>query len=142
MKLFLRYLNDRSRRERIRKDYPTTGVLKLFRGGSDHGFPVTDHQEGLPDYWGIETLPQQTIDLWYVLDVEVDQEGLPDYWGIETCLESGVQILLLQHQNQEGLPDYWGIETSTVVEYPPSHLSYQEGLPDYWGIETYEVRPP
>ena len=30
----------------IRKDYPTTGVLKL---------PSANYQEGLPDYWGIET---------------------------------------------------------------------------------------
>ena len=38
----------------IRKDYPLTGVLKLFilnRAGAIY----TPNQEGLPAYWGIET---------------------------------------------------------------------------------------
>ena len=38
------------------------------------------HQEGLPDYWGIETFR-------YGLETKgaiENQEGLPDYWGIET----------------------------------------------------------
>ena len=38
----------------IRKDYPTTGVLKLL-AGKLLLTEVTADQEGLPDYWGIET---------------------------------------------------------------------------------------
>ncbi len=38
----------------IRKDYPTTGVLKLY-GIRVLNFFCVLHQEGLPDYWGIET---------------------------------------------------------------------------------------
>ena len=41
----------------IRKDYPTTGVLKHYRQGRGHR-PTHYHQEGLPDYWGIETTSQ------------------------------------------------------------------------------------
>ena len=62
-------------------------------------------QEGLPDYWGIETQ--------YVLGVcstsSVYQEGLPDYWGIETS--QFASFCNQADDNQEGLPDYWGIET-------------------------------
>ena len=45
----------RARISPIRKDYPTTGVLKPRSLGRPrtHDAP---HQEGLPDYWGIETL--------------------------------------------------------------------------------------
>ncbi len=62
----------------IRKDYPTTGVLKLVSFGVK-GFHIHKHQEGLPDYWGIETIrsAKHTDEVTY-------QEGLPDYWGIET----------------------------------------------------------
>ncbi len=45
------------------------------------------HQEGLPDYWGIETyLPPPPSP-----HRQVDQEGLPDYWGIET--HRGLQMV-------------------------------------------------
>ena len=38
----------------IRKDYPTTGVLRLLlMVSSPECAPL--YQEGLPDYWGIET---------------------------------------------------------------------------------------
>ena len=39
-----------------------------------------------------------------------DQEGLPDYWGIETNLLI-CQSSCVCRFYQEGLPDYWGIET-------------------------------
>ena len=67
----------------IRKDYPTTGVLKLM-------LPVgilqvdAHYQEGLPDYWGIETFFKT---LAREKNAVFDQEGLPDYWGIETQKE-------------------------------------------------------
>ena len=62
----------------IRKDYPTTGVLKLYI--DDASYVSVDDQEGLPDYWGIETI------LWrkFIKKLRKYQEGLPDYWGIET----------------------------------------------------------
>ena len=66
----------------IRKDYPTTGVLKPFKNRAHkNGCEVLD-QEGLPDYWGIETFqkPRQ-----FLTHNFVHQEGLPDYWGIETA---------------------------------------------------------
>ena len=43
----------------IRKDYPTTGVLKLIASVCVFFHRITSHQEGLPDYWGIETLVEQ-----------------------------------------------------------------------------------
>ena len=39
----------------IRKDYPTTGVLKLANAPGVRHVPALAYQEGLPDYWGIET---------------------------------------------------------------------------------------
>ena len=63
----------------IRKDYPTTGVLKL----AQHNLllsPEPENQEGLPDYWGIET----SLSAMLSSPLFFDQEGLPDYWGIET----------------------------------------------------------
>ena len=66
----------------IRKDYPTTGVLRLIQALSVTIY-FYGNQEGLPDYWGIETfffcdrIPHFNI---------LNQEGLPDYWGIETWL--------------------------------------------------------
>ena len=42
-----------------------------------------------------------------------DQEGLPDYWGIETY-RGKTQLCAHIFFNQEGLPDYWGIETIVV----------------------------
>ena len=41
----------------------------------------------------------------------MDQEGLPDYWGIETIFVFPIGIIVAIGY-QEGLPDYWGIETS------------------------------
>ena len=42
-----------------------------------------------------------------------DQEGLPDYWGIETYPDE-LQANEIERcvPYQEGLPDYWGIETT------------------------------
>ena len=68
-----------STRSDIRKDYPTTGVLKLFKWWGVHDSPT--HQEGLPDYWGIETSKSNTP---RTARIFPNQEGLPDYWGIET----------------------------------------------------------
>ena len=90
------------------------------------------YQEGLPDYWGIETLWPHTA----LQAFAEDQEGLPDYWGIETMLVRRGSSGLYSSANQEGLPDYWGIETLRWKEYPLGYTTYQEGLPDYWGIET------
>ena len=42
--------------------------------------PFVD-QEGLPDYWGIETFNHAK----HCSHIPKYQEGLPDYWGIETC---------------------------------------------------------
>ena len=92
------------------------------------------NQEGLPDYWGIETQNHNQMAslmrLHYLtvknmrLQPELlrDQEGLPDYWGIETFARSATPVT-----NQEGLPEYLYFSRSE-----PN----QEGLPDYWGIET------
>ena len=52
-----------------------------------------DHQEGLPDYWGIETLSC----IFRFLPFEfAHQEGLPDYWGIETINSSQLNLVHLQ----------------------------------------------
>ena len=92
----------------IRKDYPTTGVLKL----------------------------EPTIVIRNAMSISMDQEGLPDYWGIETPLQC-LLLQVHQCFNQEGLPDYWGIETHHTVTTPVLYSFFdQEGLPDYWGIET------
>ena len=62
----------------IRKDYPTTGVLKLIIMILAIFFRK-EHQEGLPDYWGIETKPARGMP---IAKLKTNQEGLPDYWGI------------------------------------------------------------
>ena len=67
---------------------------------------ATKNQEGLPDYWGIETGEC----LSGYLRSPTNQEGLPDYWGIETS-PTGRPASHLLFSYQEGLPDYWGIET-------------------------------
>ena len=96
-------------------------------------FWICGHQEGLPDYWGIETL----IDRKARSDSPiVYQEGLPDYWGIETTLRSfGRMSSYLSIRK-----DY----PTTGVLKPFKNRAHkngcevldQEGLPDYWGIET------
>ena len=88
-----------------------------------------------------------------------DQEGLPDYWGIETFENDDDRVMIgrirkdypttgvLKRRasrfrmpgdcrNQEGLPDYWGIETRHSGRNSRRSDANQEGLPDYWGIET------
>ena len=113
------------------------------------------HQEGLPDYWGIETGTQSRFCIMELLIrkdypttgvlklsrhgtnlkvEETDQEGLPDYWGIETYLLGTASVI--NCENQEGLPDYWGIETNILWKDATWSSVNQEGLPDYWGIET------
>ncbi len=116
----------------IRKDYPTTGVLKQ-KVGKSHVVISTWNQEGLPDYWGIETKGKEKLRFkQFTLQ---NQEGLPDYWGIETFFFGGLTCVIISYQ--EGLPDYWGIETTAKnVPEPCFDTSDQEGLPDYWGIET------
>ena len=114
----------------IRKDYPTTGVLKLKPNCTRAVGPV-GYQEGLPDYWGIETVRVNTAGNQF----NKNQEGLPDYWGIETFKQWHAVFVNLKYQ--EGLPDYWGIETLFQAFFRCfSRKSDQEGLPDYWGIET------
>ena len=75
----------------IRKDYPTTGVLKLSYSPASCPFRH-NYQEGLPDYWGIET---NLVGAIYETRqyVQQDQEGLPDYWGIETLIHLGELVL-------------------------------------------------
>ena len=63
----------------IRKDYPLTGVLKLFNYTAVRK-NFNDYQEGLPAYWGIETLRSR----YRAIRSNPNQEGLPAYWGIET----------------------------------------------------------
>ena len=65
----------------------------------------------------------------------IDQEGLPDYWGIET-LANPEATAIGEFEYQEGLPDYWGIETRRCALRENLSRLHQEGLPDYWGIET------
>ena len=48
----------------IRKDYPLTGVLKLFNYTAVRK-NFNDYQEGLPAYWGIETF---TTTIFHVLN--------------------------------------------------------------------------
>ena len=115
----------------IRKDYPTTGVLKLY-GGSKKTAILSRHQEGLPDYWGIETLCKMPFT---ILRRPAHQEGLPDYWGIETISLHRFWCAG-RTAHQEGLPDYWGIETVCDCALKKGIGKNQEGLPDYWGIET------
>ena len=96
-------------------------------------------QEGLPDYWGIETYQ---MPLSFVHAQRVNQEGLPDYWGIETLLRRFVCGRQPCAAYQEGLPDYWGIETHSSQRWTTNRVTpYQEGLPDYWGIETCLCQP-
>ena len=66
---------------RIRKDYPLTGVLKLSPPLSFTSCITYSNQEGLPAYWGIETLSTGGSSSSVIVP---DQEGLPAYWGIET----------------------------------------------------------
>ena len=62
------------------------------------------NQEGLPDYWGIET--HFTLAKPFTVS---NQEGLPDYWGIETLLLPALLGQSASGFDQEGLPAYWGI---------------------------------
>ena len=46
----------------IRKDYPLTGVLKLGHSGCQSAYFVSlPDQEGLPAYWGIETILRYAV---------------------------------------------------------------------------------
>ena len=56
----------------------------MVRGGA------LPHQEGLPDYWGIETFQYLSGNDWIVVKY---QEGLPDYWGIETYRQKHGSLL-------------------------------------------------
>ena len=67
-------------RWRIRKDYPLTGVLKLEQDGCNSG-----QNQGLirKDYPLTGVLkPDTSVSL--AAPPGADQEGLPAYWGIET----------------------------------------------------------
>ena len=141
----------------IRKDYPTNGVLKRVCADKIVEVCCATNQEGLPDYWGIET---------YALCCNArtssdNQEGLPDYWGIETCrfyqtscaedpsikqdyptigvLKQWVvkACVLVNVCELERATAYWGIEIlSACSNHETCKSNHQEGLPNYWGIET------
>ena len=89
----------------IRKDYPTTGVLKLIQVPSFIRFVKNRDQEGLPDYWGIETASAK-------IQAPLYQQIRKDYptTGVlkQLCWDHQQSIYPF---HQEGLPDYWGIET-------------------------------
>ena len=76
-------------------------LFKLYPFGS----PCGRDQEGLPDYWGIETFHSAC----HLAQGANDQEGLPDYWGIETLLLPALLGQSASGFDQEGLPAYWGI---------------------------------
>ena len=120
----------------IRKDYPPTGVLKPNRPCSQHCFGVLfPHQEGLPAYWGIETLRQ----LQHYRPRPTDQEGLPAYWGIETLSRwRRVAKFVLDRIRK----DYPPTGVLKLIQLKPvfTQLNNQEGLPAYWGIETWPIR--
>ena len=68
----------------IRKDYPTTGVLKLQSKPHRHSRTFYIRK----DYPTTGVLKR---DIYLIVDSKVmqkiiNQEGLPDYWGIETIL--------------------------------------------------------
>ena len=121
---------------KIRKDYPLTGVLKRVpKIVAHYDQYLYRYQEGLPAYWGIETLISVCADALSVA-IASDQEGLPAYWGIET--KQVLAVMTVSAVDQEGLPAYWGIETYIFrISRHVSNYIYQEGLPAYWGIETY-----
>ena len=117
-------------KDNIRKDYPTTGVLKLSAFAQNAiGFVQTGDQEGLPDYWGIETECEHA-------KIQLCQKIRKDYptTGVLKLFHhlplSGITSI-----NQEGLPVgvLKLIFNSKVTSETDIH---QEGLPAYWGIET------
>ena len=66
----------------IRKDYPTTGVLKLI---SFYGHVYANTNQIRKDYPTTGVLKLAcNLSIFHL--TTVDQEGLPDYWGIETFL--------------------------------------------------------
>ena len=104
--------------------------MKLVKAHVVAGFGVYD-QEGLPDYWGIET-PDIALSCRFLL---LDQEGLPDYWGIETRTS---QITMRAYRGCIR-KDYPTTGVLKLVDSTPGGVAtarHQEGLPDYWGIET------
>ena len=95
--------------------------------------PLDANQEGLPDYWGIETFFYENISF----NMSSIRKDYPTT-GVLRLLTAKDGIDEGKASDQEGLPDYWGIETylHDLLQYIPT-ISYQEGLPDYWGIETF-----
>ena len=91
----------------IRKDYPTTGVLKLITNRLRNTSWNYD-QEGLPDYWGIETV---LCDVWWIVGKAIIRKDYPTT-GVLKLVE--FVNAWLYSLNQEGLPDYWGIETHSL----------------------------
>ena len=91
---------------RIRKDYPTTGVLRLFEALPGLQVKVRRIRKDYPTTGVLRLSSQISLSR---TSTHSYQEGLPDYWGIETRLIRCDQRIFCPHQ--EGLPDYWGIET-------------------------------
>ena len=87
----------------------------------------TQDQEGLPDYWGIETRGAFKPNHFTHMFPPIYQEGLPDYWGIETYFKRHPHLLAYDYPTT-------GVLTSRCLLSPTR--KHQEGLPDYWGIET------
>ena len=66
------------------------------------------HQEGLPDYWGIEKISASAIGLDFAHPIRKDYPTTGVLKKIGKCYNSGNSLF-----DQEGLPDYWGIENSS-----------------------------
>ena len=92
-------------------------------------------QEGLPDYWGIETVTRSTRISAICASIRKDYPTT----GVLRPQTAQLKLNQIVKLDQEGLPDYWGIETCALVDANNIGNFYQEGLPDYWGIETTSI---
>ncbi len=72
---------------------------------------IAFHQEGLPAYWGIETIP---IILFHQKYVAFIRKDYPLIGVLKLSRKSSLHPLLAS-SDQEGLPAYWGIETISFV---------------------------
>ena len=86
----------------IRKDYPLTGVLKLFKIDKKAMLRFAN-QEGLPAYWGIETSIMHSFSSQNrLIRKDYPLTGVLKLFKID-------KKAMLRFANQEGLPAYWGI---------------------------------
>ena len=120
--------------KRIRKDYPTTGVLKLNLASHSSNSSSLIRKD-YPTTGVLKLIKFRYINsAWHI-----NQEGLPDYWGIETIYFIQLALLFVQPIRK----DY--PTTGVLKRIRSSFLAisisfYQEGLPDYWGIETEQYK--